>query len=44
MRARREELLRDPGYVNDVLAHGAVRARSAAAAVLARVRRAVGLD
>lgn len=43
MRARREEILRDPGYVDSVLAAGALRAREEAGKVLARVRRAVGL-
>jgi tryptophanyl-tRNA synthetase len=43
MRARREELLADPGYVDEVLAKGAERARAAAAPVIDRVRRAVGL-
>lgn len=43
MRARREEILRDPGYVDSVLATGALRAREEAGKVLARVRRAVGL-
>jgi len=43
MRARREEILRDPGYVDDVLRQGAVRAREVAGATMARVRQAVGL-
>ncbi len=43
MRARREEILADPGYVEKVLADGAARAREEASKVLARVRRAVGL-
>ncbi len=43
MRARREEILADAGYVDGVLAAGAARAREEAAKVLARVRRAVGL-
>jgi len=43
MRARRAEVLADPGYVDDVLATGAARAREESAKVLARVRRAVGL-
>ena len=43
MRARREELLRDPSYVDQVLAAGAGKARAAATVVLDRVRRAVGL-
>ena len=43
MRARRAELLADPGHVDSVLAKGAEKARAAAAPVLDRVRRAVGL-
>ncbi len=43
MRARREEILRDPAYVDEVLRRGAGRAREAAAAVMDRVRSAVGL-
>ncbi|RYD46378.1 MAG: tryptophan--tRNA ligase, partial [Verrucomicrobiaceae bacterium] len=43
MRARRAEILADPGYVDNVLADGAVRAREEASKVLARVRKAVGL-
>jgi tryptophanyl-tRNA synthetase len=43
MRARREEILADPGYVDAVLARGAERAREEASKVLDRVRRAVGL-
>ena len=43
MRARRDEILADPGYVDRVLADGAVRAREEAAKVLDRVRLAVGL-
>lgn len=43
MRKRREEVLRRPGYVDDVLEAGAVRARAAAEPVMERVRRAVGL-
>jgi len=43
MRTRRAEVLADPGYVDDVLATGAARAREESAKVLARVRRAVGL-
>jgi tryptophanyl-tRNA synthetase len=42
-RRRREDILRDPGQVDAVLAHGASRAREAAAATLTRVRRAVGI-
>lgn len=43
MRARREQILSDPGYVDAVLARGAARAREEASRVLARVRKAVGL-
>ncbi len=43
MRERRADILADPGYVDDVLAAGAVRAREEAAKVLTRVRKAVGL-
>jgi tryptophanyl-tRNA synthetase len=43
MRARRAEILADPGFVDQVLAAGAMRAREEAGKVLARVRRAVGL-
>jgi tryptophanyl-tRNA synthetase len=44
MRARRAEIEADPGFVDQVLANGAVRAREEAGKVLERVRRAVGLD
>jgi tryptophanyl-tRNA synthetase len=44
MRARRAEILADPGYVDQVLAKGALRAREEAAKVLSRVRQAVGLS
>ncbi len=43
MRTRRAEILADPGYVDQVLAAGAARAREEAAKVLERVRHAVGL-
>lgn len=43
MSQRREEILADPGYVDGVLARGAEKARAAAAPVIDRVRRAVGL-
>ena len=43
MRARRAEITADPGYVDEVLAAGALRAREEAGKVLARIRRAVGL-
>jgi len=42
-RARRENLLADPDYVEDVLATGARKARAVAAAVMADVRDACGL-
>ncbi len=44
MRQRREEILKDPGYVDDVLESGAQRAREEASKVLDRVRKAVGLS
>jgi tryptophanyl-tRNA synthetase len=43
MRKRREELLRDKSYLDDVLSRGAQRANEAANKVMARVREAVGL-
>ncbi|MDH4444277.1 MAG: tryptophan--tRNA ligase [Akkermansiaceae bacterium] len=43
MRERRSEILADPGYVDQVLAAGALRAREEANKVLQRVRQAVGL-
>ncbi|CAN5710949.1 tryptophan--tRNA ligase [soil metagenome] len=42
-RARREELLRDPVRVDEILRAGADRAREAATETMARVREAVGL-
>ena len=44
MRARRAKIEADPGFVDQVLANGAMRAREEAGKVLKRVRRAVGLD
>jgi tryptophanyl-tRNA synthetase len=44
MRARRAELLARPGYVDEVLADGARRARDIGSETMARVRKAVGLD
>ena len=43
MRKRREEILAEKGYVDDILAHGARQARASASHVMQRVRRAVGL-
>ena len=43
MRKRREEILRDPAYVDNVLTRGAERANQEADKVMARVRAAVGL-
>lgn len=43
MRDRRERIVADPGFVDDVLATGARRAREEAAKVLDRVRSATGL-
>jgi tryptophanyl-tRNA synthetase len=42
-RERRKQLIRDPGYVEEVLAAGAKRARSVAQVTLQLVRQAVGL-
>jgi tryptophanyl-tRNA synthetase len=42
-RERREQLLRDPGQVDEILREGAVRAREIAGVTMERVRRAVGL-
>ncbi len=42
-RERRQKLLEDPGYVDQVLADGAAAAQAVAASVMARVRTAVGL-
>ena len=43
MRSRREEILEEKGYVDEVLAAGAVRAREEAGIVMSRIRSAVGL-
>ena len=43
MRQRRAEILADPGFVDQVLADGAARAREESAKVLDRIRKAVGL-
>jgi tryptophanyl-tRNA synthetase len=43
-RARREEILKDPGYVDRVLADGAERARAVASVVIKRARKAAGLE
>ncbi len=43
MRKRREEILAQPRYIDEVLARGAKRANAAADVVMARVRAAVGL-
>ncbi|MGI8956568.1 MAG: tryptophan--tRNA ligase [Chthoniobacterales bacterium] len=43
MRARRQEILAQPDYINEVLAKGAKRANAIADVVMARVRTAVGL-
>jgi len=43
MRARREEILADPGYVENVLRDGADKAGHVARGVMQRVRSAVGL-
>jgi tryptophanyl-tRNA synthetase len=44
MRKRREELLKDPGYIDEVFARGAARAREVAEQTISRVRRAVGIE
>jgi tryptophanyl-tRNA synthetase len=44
MRNRRDELLRDPGRVDEILQTGARRAQAVADEVMARVRTAVGLE
>ena len=43
MRKRREEILRDPNYIDETLKRGAARANQEADKVMARVRAAVGL-
>jgi tryptophanyl-tRNA synthetase len=43
MRKRREEILAQPAYVDEVLARGAERANSIGQEVMTRVRKAVGL-
>jgi len=43
MRKRREEILRDKSYINNVLTKGAKRANEIADQVMQRVRKAVGL-
>jgi len=43
MRKRREEILKDPGYIDQVLERGAARANVEADKVMSRVRAAVGL-
>jgi tryptophanyl-tRNA synthetase len=43
MRKRREEILADKSYIDNVLSRGAERANKVADEVMARVRRAVGL-
>ncbi len=43
MRQRREEILRQPGYIDEVLQRGAARANTVANETMARVRNAVGL-
>jgi tryptophanyl-tRNA synthetase len=43
LKKRRDEIAADPGYVDGILANGALKAREAATVVLDRVRRATGL-
>lgn len=42
-REKRDWIMANPGYVDEVLSQGALRARETASQVLARVRKAVGL-
>ena len=42
-REKRDWIMANPGYVDEVLGQGAQRARETAAQVLSRVRKAVGL-
>jgi len=44
LRSRRRVLLADPGYLDEVLLDGTVRASVAAAETLERVRAAMGMD
>lgn len=44
MRARREELARNPDYVEEVLRRGAEKAHAEAGVVFAKARKAVGLE
>jgi len=44
MRKRREEILADKSYIDNVLARGAERANEVADQVMKRVRQAVGLQ
>jgi len=43
MRKRREEILHDKSYIDNVLSNGAKRANEIADQVMQRVRKAVGL-
>jgi tryptophanyl-tRNA synthetase len=43
MRKRRDEILKDPGYIDEVLKRGATRANEEADKVMDRVRAAIGL-
>ena len=43
MRAKREELEKDPGQIDSILAAGAEKAREHATGVLDRIRKATGL-
>ena len=42
-KARRDELVKDPDALEDILREGAKKARAAAAPTMERVRKAVGL-
>jgi hypothetical protein len=43
MRTRREDILKDKSYIDEVLARGASRANEIANQVMHRVREAIGL-
>jgi tryptophanyl-tRNA synthetase len=44
MRKRRDELLADPGYVDEITRKGADHARESAATTMRRVRKACGIN
>ena len=43
VRRRHDDMMRDPGMLNDMLDRGAARARSVAGPVLSRARKAMGI-